>query len=588
MVEQMSVEHRIHNQAVLDALGKMTKAIEHSTKAAQKSGQESKKAADLAAGSFAKLERELKDNEKALIHLTRGTKEYAAQKSKVDNLRRAHAEMKSEIKGSSAQMKGFGSITDVVGEKVIGLVGGIGLVTGAVETLRAALENIERGNNAKRLATVDFEEGLVAGQGNFVDSKDRGRVRNTSLRVAEEQGLNPGGVAIALGNLKSRGAENLDEATEFLVEAAKLRPGNLAAAEALASAGLVEKRGIGTGTANEVLGGILSAQVASQASDTTEFAQAFSANTVSLVQSGGYTPEQAREEAVKFSVVEPKSLDIAATSEKAFFRAIRKFEPEADGAVTKADIAEFKSAATQRDQVQVLERNAGLRQQFIRDLPDEGRNAIMRRIDPNAADSATFAQVEKDVVSGAEAARRLLEQQQRTRNEAAFLIQDRQSEAADKVSHINANALSKFEDSVLQSANRVRRNARDDSLGESALDYISVQPTFGVEPVTAMESIFGGISQSDARLNQMAFIARNDPEQNDRQQAVKELHDLLTLAKAQGLDSQAQLIKGLLDETRQTNELLRQQQADRQQTRQANNVAPPVESPVPAAALGDN
>lgn len=533
--EQIKVEHIVNNTQVIKALDKMISRIEKSEKASAKSGQTSQKAAKAAEGSYEKLTAELKQNEAALKRLTFGTQEFGAQKTKVDKLRAAHAKMKGDISGNTVAMGGFGKMTQSVGMQMVGLASGVGVVTAAVRTLKEAVEAVEQGNETKRLSTIDFEAGLIGGKGNFTDQNDKQRLRVEALRLAGDTGLNPGGVAEVLGDLKSRGASDLDEAVSFLREASGLRPGDIGAASALAGAGLVEARGIGNRDPKQVLGGILSAQVASQTSNPLEFGKAFSANTVSLVQSGGFTEEQAREEAAIFSVLEPKSADVAATSQKAFERAVRKFD-KLDG------------KGTIREKIQVLEKDAELRAEFIDKLPDEGRNAIVRRISPGADDAATFAQIRKDTISGPAAAALFDQQKADVLRDAPNLIANAKRETQGSINEITSSDLSKFEANVKASTLAARKRSADDDVSS----YIGDK--FGKSFGGLVESATQGFTNT--RISQLGNIAATDAQPEDRKFAQEQLVELRKIAEASDLKEQAALLKGILDALERNNQLL--------------------------------
>ena len=78
--EIISVEWIATAQSMLTTIQKIDAKIERQEKMMQKLSDTSKKGADAAAGSFNKLEQELKQNEAALGNLQIGTKAFAEQK----------------------------------------------------------------------------------------------------------------------------------------------------------------------------------------------------------------------------------------------------------------------------------------------------------------------------------------------------------------------------------------------------------------------------------------------------------------------------------------------------------------------------
>lgn len=577
MTESMEVKHVVDNQATLKAMTNMVNAFEKLQKEAGKATKASKQGAEAAKGSFEALDRELKENQRTLRQLVVGSREYTNQKSKVDGLRQKHAEVKREIMGSRDQMRQVGSATDGVIGRMGTLLGSVASVGAGIQAFKASVEAVEKAGDDKRRATIGFEEGLVEGSRNFTDKKDRERLKGVATGFAD-QGFMPGPTAATLGMLKSVGAPDLDTAAEFLRVAGASNPGNIEGAGALARAALVEAAATGNYNAEQVIGGIQSAQVASQSSNTTEFANAFSANNAALIQSGGFTPEQAREEASKFSVLEPRSLEVAATSEKAFISQIRNFKPEAKDGVTRADVAKFEQAGNVREQIEIVESSPALQQQFIGGLQETGRDAIVRRIAPGGADQVTFRRIERDVVAGEAAAQQLRELQAETRQIAPFMIEGSIADARAEVNRIRSADQAKFESAVRARSDAAHTAAADDSLGESMADGFGrnalwLNDAIGFEPGTALEAMASGQSQTDVRMRQMAFIARNDPQQEDRQHAREALEELRTLANRLGLEDQQALLGEILTELRNMND------------QQRNAMPPPEEQPVPVTAL---
>lgn len=98
--EIITVEWIATAQSMLTTIQKIDAKIERQEKMMQKLSDTSKKGADAAAGSFNKLESELKENEAALRGLVIGTEEFDKQKRKVDALRNALARANDTLKGA--------------------------------------------------------------------------------------------------------------------------------------------------------------------------------------------------------------------------------------------------------------------------------------------------------------------------------------------------------------------------------------------------------------------------------------------------------------------------------------------------------
>lgn len=127
--EIITVEWIATAQSMLATIQKIDAKIERQEKLMQKLTDTSKKGADAAAGSFNKLEAELKDNEAALRALQIGSAEFDQQRRKVDALRNALDRANKELK------EGRQSPWPQVAQ-------GMGIATGAALALFAALSKV--------------------------------------------------------------------------------------------------------------------------------------------------------------------------------------------------------------------------------------------------------------------------------------------------------------------------------------------------------------------------------------------------------------------------------------------------------------
>ncbi len=98
-MSQVNIAVSTQTGAAEGNLTKLESKIEALEAAMKDTGIASVKAARDAEGSFNQLEKELKQNEAALRKLTIGSKEFDAQKVKVDNLRKSLAGAKGELQG---------------------------------------------------------------------------------------------------------------------------------------------------------------------------------------------------------------------------------------------------------------------------------------------------------------------------------------------------------------------------------------------------------------------------------------------------------------------------------------------------------
>lgn len=129
--ERIEVEWIATANKMVQVLERMEQRFDKQEKQLQKLAQTSDKTATAAAGSFNKLEQELKENEAALKKLAMGTKEFDEQREKVDALRGAFNKAKGELSGMQSGESMFsGMKTEIVG------------ATGAAFALITALQKV--------------------------------------------------------------------------------------------------------------------------------------------------------------------------------------------------------------------------------------------------------------------------------------------------------------------------------------------------------------------------------------------------------------------------------------------------------------
>lgn len=119
---KIEVEYITTVAGALQAIEKLNRRLDQQETKLQKVGDTSKKTADGAINSFAKLEQTLKLNEKALQNLSVGSSEFDKQLQKVNRLREAHKKMKETLQGGGQKQQDFapkaakGSLEDVASQ----------------------------------------------------------------------------------------------------------------------------------------------------------------------------------------------------------------------------------------------------------------------------------------------------------------------------------------------------------------------------------------------------------------------------------------------------------------------------------------
>ena len=493
--------------------------------------------AKVATGSYRALATELKNNVVQLRDMKTGTAEFAAQKKKVDELRSSLEKAKTATAGGVQAQSGIGGIVDNFTSSLSGTVTTLVSVGAIAASLKSDLEAIKRVNENKRLAEVDFGKAISARSISNLGENERLAVRPLALNLADELGLSAGGIVEALGTLRSSGANDIVEAGNFLREAAKAFPQDLAQATAIAQGALVESRATGNRNAAETVGGLVQSQAVSQVTDAVSFAKAFSANTAGAVAILKLSAEKAREEASIFSVLEPKSADVAATSQQSFFNQLQKFIPEASvkrkaGGEVKTTVAERKEfmAESFEGRMRLVESNANLQSQFIEGLADTGKNAITRRVKPTAEDAASFDTIRQGILPDAGAAKALVKLQESASITGAFAIAEGQRKASEETANLRADSRSKLEAELEQTFDNIQERTRA-FLGGTILS--------GVERLGARSEQFTtGDDRATVLKNTLKFRAENETNAENKSYLEQQVRNLERLEQAMVLLTQ--------------------------------------------------
>jgi hypothetical protein len=553
--------------AVLD---RMEKKFNKQEKDQQKLAMTSKRGADAAAGSFNKLEHELKGNEKALKGLTMGTKEFTAQKRKVDELRASMVKAKGALKGNVAQQSGAANVVSNFTTAISGTLATLASVGTIAASLKSDLEKIARKQENERLAEVEFGTVMASKTISNLAENERGAVRPLAINLGEEIGENPAAVAQTIGDLVSTGATDILEASEFLREAAKAFPQDLAASSAIARAAITQANATGNRNAKEVIGGTVQAQAVSLTTSPEQFAKAFGSNIAAAVAVQGMTPEKAKEEAAIFSLLETRSPEVAADAQRSFMSQIEKFVPERKkenvlggiDEVAPADIQKFLHASV-TDRQNMLQANEGMRNQFVGGLQETGRSAIRRRLAPTAEDAETFARVQAKITGNAGAAKQLRTQQEDASVTAAFGIAQGQREAQKKGAELRTESKEKFTGELARTKELVAERTRTGLGGTIQHNFEG----FGHR----VEQFVGGRSRGDVLESSLRFQARNEGDPFVKQQVER-------------IDMLKKHIEMLDATNKEGNQILRQML---QAQGKPNPAAPvrPKQQPLPAATV---
>lgn len=553
--ERIEVEWIGTAQRMMQVIERVDQRMERQERTLQKLADTGKRGGDAVAGSFNKLEQELKEGEAALKQMTLGTQAFANQKAKVDALRESVNGAKGALGSAVAQQSGAADVVDQFTSAIGGTVSTFLSIGAIVSSLRADLENLARKRENERLAEVDFGTALAARTISNLPQNERAAVKPLALNVADEIGANPGAVVEALGELRSTGAQDLLEAASFLREAANAFPQDLAAAKGIARAALIEAGATGNRDAKQVIGGTIAAQSVSLTKSPEEFAKAFGSNIAAGVSVYKQKPEQAREEAAIFSLLETRGADVAADAQRSFYSQIAKFVPEQSatlktGEQTTVDAAAIKAFmdADFTSRQKMLEQDDNLRKQFIEKLQETGRTAIIRRLQPTNEDRTIIETAQQGIGSDVQGAQMLAAQQQQAGVAAAFAITQGQREAQKLTAEIRADLKEKLTAELEQTQANIVERTRAGAGGTA----LSAFESFG----TYVEQLMSGESRGQVLENTVQFRAGTEADPKNRefvQQQLQRITELKTQIEA-------------LDETnkRGTVELQRMEDVQRQ------------------------
>lgn len=568
---------------VVKDIGKLEARVDQLSKAHTQMGQKSVRAVKLVSGSMEKLEKDYRDARKELKRMEIGTDEFKKQKKEVDRLAKSLDGANSSIQRANVTTaSGFGVVSRFTSELTT-LAGGLGAVTAIVASVKGDLDRIAKQRENARLAQVDFGQALASKTISNLAENEREAVGPLARNVNNELGVGAGAVLETIGSLRSSGAKDIIEAAEFLLVAGKAFPRDIAQQAAIAKAGLIEARATGNRNPQQVIGGIVAAQATSQTTSVEDFAKAFSANTASAVANLKLTPEFAREEAAIFSILEPKSAEVAATAQNSFFTQLEKFVPSEekkteDGRVLNVTAEKRQQFidANVRQRIQLLEAGGNVLEQFTDALPETGRNAIRRRLNQSPEDAATFKGVRDAIGNDQQSARQLVQLQKTAQQNAAFSLAQGRREAIQESFLIENKTREAFQAEAVLLNEANYENARTGTFTGAGDHFGAFVERLVSDPANLLTSE-GDAAQAqrelEFRANSSTVSAEIRQNAKDQLQILKNLEEQMKLQTAANERGTAALA-----------EIMRQNKQPEVVKVEPVN-AGPVESPVPAAGL---
>jgi tetrahydromethanopterin S-methyltransferase subunit G len=351
----------------------------------QKLATTSKKSADAAAGSFNKLEQELKDNEVALKKIEVGTKAFDAQKKKVDDLRKSLASTKSEM----ASAAGFGEKAIGTGiDKLAGLAVGLASINTIVNALVSELEKAKEIRLDSAMMAKSVEQALVDMAPNLAGLGPADQVLPEAKVIIEKTALDLGVDQVALANLVgvavSAGANDLKQAIELSTIGLKLTAGDAQKAVTIVG-GMLDIAGKANSKNFEgAMGQAFQSMGQARATNFAMFAEnmgpGVAAATRDMPRMKGMTTEQALETISVFTqILGDQTGAKSSTILNQYFARLGDFVPQRsakldDGRtanVTQAEIDRFVAEKDYAKKKELMRVSPGIMDQFV-DTQREG------------------------------------------------------------------------------------------------------------------------------------------------------------------------------------------------------------------------
>lgn len=384
--ESIEVEWIATANKMVQVLDRLESKFDKQEKQLAKLSSTGKKGADDVAGSFNKLETELKDAEAALKKLEMGTKAFADQKAKVDALRKSLAGARDSIASTGSGItaglsQGVSTITQ--------MVGGMFSLQTVVQGIVAELDKAKQIGMDAAAQTRTFEQAL-ADLGQNIGAGAIPEARQMVIDQSAKLGTTQEGLANLLGIGISAGAKDLNDAMKLSAAALKLTVGDANRAAALVG-GTLDVASLGGSKNYEgALGQLLQTQSQVRSTNLSEFSAnigpGLAAATADLSQQKGVSTERALEMASVISqIIKDQTGSNTATTMRMMFTRMGSFVPERekkldDGGIARVSndqIAQFKSLKTFDERLKMMQEVPGIGQQFLETQRESiGKTAI--------------------------------------------------------------------------------------------------------------------------------------------------------------------------------------------------------------------
>lgn len=352
----------------------LTRKVDELSKSSQAMAREASKGANQTKGSFAALEAELKQNEKALKRLKVGSAEFTEQKKRVDALRMSVANARGEMASTAGRTSGmFDSGISKLTQLAAGMVSFQAVVSAVVNEL----ETVRQLRLDAAQTTRTFEQALADIALN-VGAEALPQTRNTIIQEAQNLGVDQAGLANVIGVAISAGANDLKEAVKVSSAALKLTAGDTQKAVALVGGALDVASLAQSKNYEGALGQISQIQSQVRSTDAAIFAANIGPGLAAATAQGqnmqGVSTERAFEIAATISqIIKDPTGSNTATTVRQFFTRLDSFAPELekkldDGSsakVSQEQINRFSNARTFDERLQMMRGDRDLMLQFL-------------------------------------------------------------------------------------------------------------------------------------------------------------------------------------------------------------------------------
>jgi len=407
--EQITVEWIATAKQMLDTIQKVDARLDKQEKAMQKLADTGKKGAVEVAGSFNKLEQELKENEAALKRLVIGTKTFDEQRKKVDQLR-------TSLKGAKGELTqlggGISSALSGAVAKVGALAAGMLSFQMIVTAVTTELEKVKQLKLDAAGTTRTLEQAL-ADVGQNIGGAAVPEARAMILDQAPKLGVTQEGLADILGVAISAGAKDLKEAMALASASLKLTVGDAAKARALVGGTLDVASLGGSKNFEGALGQLLQTQSQVRSTNLSEFSAnigpGLAAATADLSQQKGVSTERGMEIASVISqIIKDQTGSNTATTMRMMFTRMGGFVPEReakldDGGkakVSAADITTFRSLKTFDERLKMMQDVSAIGAQFLETQRESIGKVAIAEIIQRSGRAVAFEDKAKQNITG--------------------------------------------------------------------------------------------------------------------------------------------------------------------------------------------